>query len=153
MFRLVIAVPATSHPSERAAARVRERGWVSVNAPATDTLGIVCSGVHTRPTPRGGVGVPSTRTRPRASLLFHVAVLSTYLDVWNGRALGLCQRDRQSGWNRRLRSGDVFPDNVKSSNARDSYGIPAAEAGDGYRKAGRMNDSPVRSLRRTEDRV
>lgn len=41
-----------------------------------------------------------------------------------------------------LRSGDVFPDNVKSSNARDSYTrIPAAEVGDGYRKASRMNDS------------
>lgn len=40
-----------------------------------------------------------------------------------------------------LRSGDVFPDNVKSSNAGDSYGISATEAGDGYRKAGRMSDN------------
>lgn len=47
MFRLVIAVPTTSHPSESVTSRTRrsegeERGTgvsISVNAPATDTRG------------------------------------------------------------------------------------------------------------------
>lgn len=112
-------------------------GWVSVNALVTDTLVYV----STRASPRRDVGVFNPRARARArfySMSRCSRRTSTFgMGAPSSCASGIAGADEIVD----LRSGDVFPDNVKSSNAGDSYGIPATEAGDGYRKAGRMNDS------------
>jgi len=94
---------------EKAWERTGGRGEeVSVNAPATNTRASVCSGVHTHAHAISIVAsVPSTEGRARSRTGAHFYSMSrctTYFDVRNGCALGLCQRDRQSGWNRRLRS-------------------------------------------------
>lgn len=126
---------------EKRGRRGRERGRrvsgrVSVNALVSDTRAEVYATAFTHATP-SWCWYPFD-PHARAPFYSMSRCSSTFgTGAPSGCASGIAGADEIVD----LRSGDVFPDNVKSSNARDSYGIPAAEVGDGYRKAGRMNDS------------
>lgn len=80
MFRLVIAVPATSHPSKHGGEGARGiGGWMSIR----ECVGYKRTRIHsyTRASPGRRVGVPSNPRVRACKLLFHVAVSSTYFDV------------------------------------------------------------------------
>lgn len=100
MFRLVIAVPsyvASLALGDEAARVGAQGGWVSVNASQPQAHGgeRMQRRSHTRIGP-SLVSLRPLRSRARTSIPCRRGA-SMYFDVRNGRALGLCQRDRQSG--------------------------------------------------------
>lgn len=145
IFRAVADVPlgnscscyvASLEAWQRGRERDRWVGWmsISVNALVTDTLACLTPVVML-------VFLQPSRTRARARF-YSMSRCSRRTSTFGMGAPSSCASEIAGADEIvDLRSGDVFPDNVKSSNAGDSYGIPATEAGDGYRKAGRMNDS------------